>query len=1038
MKCATCDATPPDGARFCPACGSPCAPPGPAPTETRKTVTVVFCDLVGSTALSGRLDPEILRSVVLRYFELMRRQIEAHGGTVEKFIGDAVMAVFGVPVTHEDDARRAAAAALEMCQALTELNDDLLGTVGVRLDVRIGVNTGEVVATTDAAVRQALVSGEVVNVAARLQQHAAAGQILIGPDTRQAAGAALLVEPAGPLELKGVSGPVRAWRLLAVRPDDPEVVRRFDVPFTGREDELARLRALTAGPAGEPSARLAVVSGDAGIGKTRLVRQWLDGPDGPGVRWGAGRCRAHHDQATLAPLAAALRHLLSDPAAGAALRGEPAARALGRLRRGFLPDGAALPTLGDTCAAITEVLRELAAERPVVLVLDDCQWADPALLDVADRLVAGLPHSAVLIVCVARPDAAELRPQWAPRARPDLFRLTVPALTGEQCRVLAAHLADVSAHATVAQAVERAEGNPFVLEQLVAVLGESGPADGLPLTLRALLAARIDALPPAERTTLDRASVLGRDFDEHTLGALDTTGTGAVPVRPETRAALAALARRRLVEPVSGDGAATGRHRFRSLLVHEVTYHAVPKRQRSRLHELLAARLRAEGADDAVVGGHLERAHRHRADLGLRDRHADDLRLRAARHLTAAGRTALSRADLPWSRDLLRRALDLTDPAEEEWTAAAWRLGETLLLLGEPAQGGDLLRAVLARPAGTPAAAHARLHLAALRPGAGMAAPAREARAAIAVFEAAGDDLGLARAHLRIAQRQQFLGRHRAAERLLERSVHHARRADAEPERAMALGATGISLWLGPVPATAGIARCAGLLTTHGTDRGIVRLTLNCPLAVLHALRGRFDEARACLAEAEDVARALDYAETAVVLPVFTAQVEVLAGHHGRASRLLEQAVATCREIGDIPMLAGACRDLARVLLHTGERDRARLLAEERQAAGAPPSEAADLDGVRARIAAADGHRAAAVSLADGAVAAAGRTESPVVQAIAALDRAEVHRLLGEPEPAARSAAAARSLFARKGHRVGVGWADAFLAAGGTVTGRAS
>ena len=241
MFCSACAAPASKAAKFCSSCGAALAAAPVLPAEERRLVTVVFCDLVGSTALSGHLDPEVLRSVTLRYFDLMRASLQAHGGTVEKFIGDAVMAVFGVPQLHEDDARRALAATVDMTAALAQYNLELQVNLGVQLGVRIGVNTGEVIAATDPSADQALVSGEVVNVAARLEQNAAIGQILMGAATVQAAGRAAVVRAIGPLQLKGKGQPVPAYQLLELLADDPEVLRRFDVSFIGRDLELAEL-----------------------------------------------------------------------------------------------------------------------------------------------------------------------------------------------------------------------------------------------------------------------------------------------------------------------------------------------------------------------------------------------------------------------------------------------------------------------------------------------------------------------------------------------------------------------------------------------------------------------------------------------------------------------------------------------------------------------------------------------------------------------------------------------------------------------------
>ncbi|PWS53138.1 adenylate/guanylate cyclase domain-containing protein, partial [Streptomyces sp. FT05W] len=302
MNCTTCRQDLPEDARFCSSCGTPCAVAAAPVEDERKPVTVLFCDLVGSTALSGVLDPETLRTVTLRYFEAMSAEIVARGGTPEKFIGDAVMAVFGVPVVREDDARRALAAALGMRDALAALNEELHATLGITLATRIGVNTGQVVAGGDASARQALVSGETVNIAARLEQHAGAGEILLGPDTLLAAGPTVSAEPTGPLRLKGKQDSVEAYRLLALGADDPELLRRFDVPFVGRRAERDALDAALSDTVRGGRTGLLRVVGEPGIGKTRLVREWLAGRSASGaLSYGAGRCRGHGDQGTLTP-----------------------------------------------------------------------------------------------------------------------------------------------------------------------------------------------------------------------------------------------------------------------------------------------------------------------------------------------------------------------------------------------------------------------------------------------------------------------------------------------------------------------------------------------------------------------------------------------------------------------------------------------------------------------------------------------------------------------------------------------------------------
>lgn len=1006
MTCSACGGAPPPGARFCPSCGSPYAAPAPGTTESRKVVTVLFCDLVGSTALSGGLDPETLRSVTLRYFDLMRRQIEFHGGTVEKFIGDAVMAVFGVPVVHEDDARRALAAALGMLAALDGLNTELHAALGVRLQVRIGVNTGQVVSSSDASARQALVSGETVNVAARLEQNAGPGEILIGPQTLRSAGAAVRAEPVGPLALKGKTERVPAYRLLGLGEDEPELLRRFDVPFVGRLPELAALDAALAHAAGGRAARRVLVTGEAGQGKTRLLREWVHSR---GLRYGVGRCRQYGDQGSLSPLADAVAAVLS-----ASRTTQGITEALRVLARGLLLDGTPSPSVDDTCAALVRVLTAVSAQRPVVLVIDDCHWAGPLLLDVLDRLVGEVGEAAVLLVCVARPELLDARPELgAAPVRP----LPLRGLSHEESAVLAAELTDVSAHWDTAplRLLERADGNPLHLEQLLAAAAETGSQDELPPTVQAVLGARIDALDPPARAVLDQASVIGREFTVTEL-------TGPRGTREEVRAALLRLSGRRLVEP--GPEAT---FRFSSGLVQEVTYQCMSKRARAEGHENAAGLPSVRDAGHAAVGGHLERAYGYRSELGRLDDATEALRDRAAEALSRAGAQALARADLPWANDLLTRSVNLRPSGRPGGAAATRRLGEARSALGRTEEGRALLQAVLATPGDPVEAAHARLALAAIDP---EGEPPDEAAAAVLpVFETVRDDLGQARACLRLAQRSQARGRHGDADRLLTRALAHAVRADGEPERAAALGAAGISLWRGPLPARDAVAHCQALLAEHGGERRTVRLTLNCPMAVLLALQEDWTAAQDCLAEAGRLARELGYAEIDVVLPLFTAMVEALAGQRDQALALLDTAAEAARRTGAAALLDSAALESARLRLDGGDVSAAvDVLARTGRGDGERPyAEAIEFDGLLGRIAAAQGHPDEALRLAARAVSAAEATDSPVVRGLARLDQAHTFRLLGLDERAARAATTAEVVFAAKGHLPGVRWATAIL-----------
>ncbi|WP_426501490.1 adenylate/guanylate cyclase domain-containing protein [Streptomyces sp. D54] len=1125
MNCSSCQQDLPPTARFCSSCGTPCATTGtagagPAPAapagDERKPVTVLFCDLVGSTALSGVLDPETLRTVTLRYFEAMSAEIVARGGTPEKFIGDAVMAVFGVPVVRDDDARRALAAALGMRRALARLNEELDATLGIELTTRIGVNTGQVVAGSDTTARQALVSGETVNIAARLEQNAGPGEILIGPETLLAAGPTVRAEPTGPLRLKGKRDSVEAHRLLALGADDPELLRRFDVPFVGRDAERQALDAALERAALGDGAGLLRVTGEAGIGKTRLVREWLAPRSASGALvYGAGRCRSYGDHGTLAPLADAVRSLVaagspprpghgsgrgsghgsgrgsghgsgfgsgsgsgrghasglaegpasgpaSRPASGDADDAKDAAGglavddAMALLSGGLLRDGTPNAPFEDMCAALTAVLERAALVRPVVLVLDDWHAAAPLLVRTVRRLADGSGCAGVLLLCAGRPDGPDEEdgPDEGDEPIGGAGRLQLTGLPPDEAARLAAGLAgpDGGPAPVDDRLLARAGGNPLYLEQLLvgdradpaaaSRPGEPAAEEDLPPTLQALLGARIGALARAERGVVDLAAVIGREFTAPELVRLELSvrageghdagqlagATGAAGAAPEHRRyveeALTVLGRRRLVESGPSDGREAAAYRFSSGLVHEVAYASLSKRAKAERHAWAAELPSVLRSGDGAVGGHLERAYRYRAELGLLDDSARRLRERAAAALGRAGAQAAARSDLHWAHGLLERAVDLCpgDPA------ATRRLGEVRVALGRTGEGAELLRRVRDSGADAVEAAHARLALAVLDPGGPGPGPAAVARAVLPVFEAAGDSTGRARAHLRLAQQFQRSGRHEEAERDQARALEHAVLAGAEPERAGALGAIGVSLWRGPVPVPAAVIRCRALLAAHGAGRPTVRVTLNCPLAVLYALQSRPDEAYRCLAEAERLAGKLGFAEAEVFLPVFRATVEALLGHGATALDLLGRADAAARRTGAGGMRTAVALDAARLELDAGREDRAAArLAGVGDTSGLSRADAVDLAGLRARLAVRDRPEEAAEH-ADRAVRASLLTDSPLVQATAELDRAQALAALGRWPEAGVSARSAGAHFTGKGHLPGVRRVSGFLA----------
>jgi class 3 adenylate cyclase/tetratricopeptide (TPR) repeat protein len=578
-----------------------------ASSPHRKVVTVLFCDVVGSTALGESVDPEALQGLLAHYFERMSGIVEAHGGTVEKFIGDAVMAVFGVPVVHEDDALRACRAAVEMRDALPEL--------GVR--GRIGVNTGGVLTGTE----ERLATGDAVNVAARLEQAAEPGEVLIGSETLALVASAADVGEERSLELKGKGQPVAAYPLLAVR----EATERLHASrFVGRGRELQHLADAWDRALAGPGCELVTVVGDPGVGKSRLVAEALAQIDARVVR---GGCLSYGEGITYWPVVEVVKQLDALPA------DEAAATAI----RSLLGENDA----GSGTEEIGWAFRKLLEEQaPLVVVFDDIQWAEETFLKLVDATALLSTGAPLLLLLMARPELLDRRPGW-----PAVLRLE--PLPESEAGALVGDDVPVEVRERIIRA---AGGNPLFLTEMAA-LGEDAE---VPATLRALLAARLDQLDEAERSVLERGAVEGELFHRGAVQALAPQDTEVTPL-------LAALVRRDLVRPDRPQFPGEDGFRFRHLLIRDSAYDALPKAVRADLHRRFAGWLDAKASLvelDEVVGYHLEQAARYLDELGRSD---PDVALAAGDRLAAAGRRAGWRDD-PAATGLLTRALDLTRP----------------------------------------------------------------------------------------------------------------------------------------------------------------------------------------------------------------------------------------------------------------------------------------------------------------------------------------------------------------------------------------
>ena len=533
------------------------------PMQFRRLVTVLFVDVVESMALAAALDPEALSAVLQRYFETVSAALARHGGTVEKYAGDSVMAAFGIPISHEDDAFRAARAALDIKTGIAALNEELVQQHGVGLEVRIGIETGEVVATpTDA--RQRLVTGEAVGIASKLEASAAADEIVVGEVTARLIDHSARLEPLGELEIKGLGRPVGAFRLVEMEETAPVFERRLDAPLVGRKRELAALRRSLKRAVDGSTVRVALVTAPPGVGKSRLAAEFTR--RAKGITTLSGRCLSYGDGITYWPL----REILRD-----APEGEERDAILAALETETPPPAPEIAWL------FRRFCEASARAEPLALVLDDVHWAEPTLLELVDHL-ADKGEGPILVVCIARDELRETSPDFL-GARGNVDRIELDALSTDDTEALVDGLGGgILESDQRTRVVEAAEGNPLFLEQLLALALEGGLTEQrVPETIQALLAARLDRLGPGERAVLERGAVVGKEFSaDDVVALLDPDAVATADTH------LATLAGRGFVRP-----GGNGTFGFRHVLVQDAVYRAAPKRLRAELHERFADRL---------------------------------------------------------------------------------------------------------------------------------------------------------------------------------------------------------------------------------------------------------------------------------------------------------------------------------------------------------------------------------------------------------------------------------------------------------------
>jgi class 3 adenylate cyclase/tetratricopeptide (TPR) repeat protein len=1049
QRCPNCGEDNPEKFRLCGYCGAQLSPAAVPPEDVRKTVTIVFCDLKDSTKLGEKLDSEALREVLNAYFGAMRHALERHGGTVEKYIGDAIMAVFGLPKLHEDDALRAVKAALEMNSALVDLNVRLLDTWGVSLQNRTGINTGEVVAG-DVLTGQRLVSGDTVNVAARFEQAAPPGQVLIGEPTFRLVKDVVTVEPLEPLELKGKAERIPAYRVTGVSRGEA-ITRRIDLPVVGRNEEFSRLLDAFDRMVGTPRCEVVTVLGQAGLGKSRLIEEFAR-QVGDRAQVLRGRCLSYGEGITFWPLAEALRAaagiLLDDLREDAqaklwALVGpgrEDVASRVGSLM-GISPGSSSKDELFWGARAVLETI---ADRKPLVLVFDDIHWAEPIFLDLVEHIADSSRGAPLLMLCAARHELLEERPGFL-AGRQNADRIELRELSRADAALVLGNLTGDLRLPTRLQKriLSVADGNPLFVEQMISMLvdtgvieenGEGNQFNGgdddivVPPTVSSLLASRLDHLVPTELGIIERAAVIGLDFQPAAVAALAPAGGGAA----DLAAPLSALCGKHLIRKAD-DGLSADDYRFNNLLLRDAAYDRLLKRTRARLHQryadwlLEAYRSRLTEVEE-IVGYHLEQSFRFRAELGPLDEEGRTLGDRAAGHLGAAGSRAFDREDMPAAANLLRRAADLLDAGHHDRPRLLLRAGDALAEVGELSAAGQTFEEARtgATLAGTDAigreadlaALHLRYSTDAISADEDVVS---RVRGMIPVLESAADHHSLTRAWKLLAQVHGTLSQFGAAAEASEQTIGHATRAGEERVARRFSHLRAVALLYGPTPADEALTHCKEVLVRVAEDRKTTAITEGM-LAHLEAMRGDFETARTRYQRSRALLEEFGYRFYAALNSLYAADVEMLAGDLKAAERQLRRDYQALDDMGERNYISTTAGMLAEVLYRQGRFSEAAEFADVcRDIASADDVASVFLwRCVRAKLQARDGQHDQADAMLAEALAMIGDTDWLDAQGEGFMNLAEIRLLAGRISDAIAALDQAAERFAAKGNLVSV------------------
>ena len=884
----------------------------------RKLATVLFADLVGSTELLSGEDPEVARRRVTSFFDGVARCIEAYGGTVEKFAGDAVMAAFGIPQAHEDDADRAVRAGFGILEHVRELG----------LEARVGIEAGEVV--VDEA-DSTFATGEAVNVAARLQQAAAPGEILVGEAARRLTISTVEAESAGPLELRGFRKPIPAYRALAAV-DGQRPLSKVSAPFVGRETELELLQNILERTIRDRRPHVFTVYGEPGVGKSRMIREFLAGVEGTTIL--RGRALPYGEGVTYWPLAEMVKSAAGitddDPIETAKAKlveccGDEAIAELLGLAAGVMEAVETERGQPEIAWAAREFADELADVQPLIMVFEDTHWAEEPLLELIDHLAQWVRERALLIICLARPELLDVRPGWG-GGRVRSTAIELEPLGREESEALAeALLEEHHVPAAVrARLLDKTEGNPLFVEETVRMLLEQGVdgSDRIPDSLQAMIGARIDRLPAGEKVVLQRGSVIGRTFWAGAIDHLSPEYDGDELEDMLDDLLLRDFVTREERSTITGEAA----YRFKNVLIREVAYGGLSKSARAEYHTRFAEWLR-ERADKELLeirAYHLDHACALYAELDGKP--PAELAQTAAKALEAAGKRALARESNVSARKLLLRSAELEPTLWRRFLAAkaAWQLGDlpvvrdemTVLAEEAAAEGArDIQSRALTALSETAASLDGELVRA-----------AELADQALAVVEPEDHD-GRFRALDRRARVARWVGRLAEAEDFEQQALDVARaggRKDHEARAALQLAGIHVGR-MEEEKAEPLIDRALALADESGSI--VARASAAQSKGILHRVRGEHEEAAGWLTKALDL-----YREAASVSEIawtsrLLGEVAWVTGNPDKAEKLFRESIRMLAPMQERGTLCESQRLLAQLLLAEGRIEEAEKYA---------------------------------------------------------------------------------------------------------------